>query len=140
VLLAQLERLPEQNCRRTRNGTLLRAELANVTRLAFQPVPKQQNANSWYLLLGRIDARGTRHPARQRPSPGAPSVRPRPGAGQSHAAAFAPLLKRAPEQEQAVRHLIDQLHDPASPSYRHWLTPHQTASSSARLNRISTPS
>ena len=25
--------------------------------LAFQTVPRQQNANSWYLLLGRIDAR-----------------------------------------------------------------------------------
>jgi dTDP-4-amino-4,6-dideoxygalactose transaminase len=56
VLLAQLERLPEQNCRRTRNAALLRAELADVPGLAFQAVPKQQNANSWYLLLGRIDA------------------------------------------------------------------------------------
>jgi dTDP-4-amino-4,6-dideoxygalactose transaminase len=57
VLLAQLERLPEQNCRRTRNAALLRAELADVPGLAFQAVPPQQNANSWYLLLGRIDAR-----------------------------------------------------------------------------------
>ena len=56
VLLAQLERLPEQNCRRTRNAALLRAELADVPGLAFQAVPQQQNANSWYLLLGRIDA------------------------------------------------------------------------------------
>ena len=56
VLLAQLERLPEQICRRTRNVALLRAELAGVPGLAFQDVPRQQNANSWYLLLGRIDA------------------------------------------------------------------------------------
>ena len=57
VLLAQLERLPEQICRRTRNAALLRAELAGVPGLAFQAVPKRQNACSWYLLLGRIDAR-----------------------------------------------------------------------------------
>ena len=57
VLLAQLERLPEQICRRTRNAVLLRAELADVPGLALQAVPSQQNANSWYLLLGRIDAR-----------------------------------------------------------------------------------
>ena len=57
VLLAQLERLPEQICRRTRNAALLRAELADVPGLAFQSVPKPQNANSWYLLLGRVDAR-----------------------------------------------------------------------------------
>ncbi len=57
VLLAQMERLPEQNARRTRNAALLRAELAGVRGLRFQEIPKQQNANSWYLLLGRIDAR-----------------------------------------------------------------------------------
>ncbi len=56
VLLAQMERLPEQICRRTRNAALLRALLADVPGLAFQAVPRQQNANSWYLLLGRIDA------------------------------------------------------------------------------------
>lgn len=57
VLLAQLERLPEQIERRTRNAALLRAELSDVPGLEFQSVPGQQNANSWYLLLGRIDAR-----------------------------------------------------------------------------------
>jgi len=36
------------------------------------------------------------------------------------------LLKRAPEQEQAVERFIDQLHDPASPSYHRWLTPRET--------------
>jgi dTDP-4-amino-4,6-dideoxygalactose transaminase len=56
VLLAQLERLPEQICRRTRNAAVLRAELADVPGLALQAVPTEQNANSWYLLLGRIDA------------------------------------------------------------------------------------
>lgn len=56
VLLAQFERLPEQICRRTRNAALLRAELADVEGLAFQTLSKAQNANPWYLLLGRIDA------------------------------------------------------------------------------------
>jgi len=56
VLLAQLERLPEQICRRTRNAAMLRAELADVPGLAFQAVPKQQNSNSWYLFLGRVDS------------------------------------------------------------------------------------
>ena len=57
VLLAQFERLPEQICRRTRNAALLRAELSDVEGLAFQTLPNAQNANSWYLLLGRIDPR-----------------------------------------------------------------------------------
>jgi dTDP-4-amino-4,6-dideoxygalactose transaminase len=61
VLLAQLERLPEQVCRRTRNAALLRAELADVPGLALQAVPVQQNANSWYLLLGRVAARDEFH-------------------------------------------------------------------------------
>jgi dTDP-4-amino-4,6-dideoxygalactose transaminase len=56
VLLAQFERLPEQICRRTRNAALLRSELSDVDGLAFQTLPKAQNANPWYLLLGRIDA------------------------------------------------------------------------------------
>jgi len=33
------------------------------------------------------------------------------------------LLRRSPAQEQALEHLIDQLHDRASPNYHHWLTP-----------------
>jgi len=61
VLLAQLERLPEQNCRRTRNAELLRAELADVPGLELQTVPAAQNANSWYLLLGRISRRDAFH-------------------------------------------------------------------------------
>lgn len=59
VLLAQLDRLPEQICLRTRNAAVLRAELADVPGLAFQAVPRQENSNSWYLLLGRIDAQRT---------------------------------------------------------------------------------
>ena len=35
------------------------------------------------------------------------------------------LLKRSPEQEQALAKLLDQLHDPASPNYHKWLTPAQ---------------
>ncbi len=34
-------------------------------------------------------------------------------------------LRRSPAQEQALRQLIDQLHDPASPNYHKWLTPDQ---------------
>lgn len=56
VLLAQIERLPEQICRRTRNAGILRAELAGQPGLSLQAIPIQQNANSWYLFLGRIDA------------------------------------------------------------------------------------
>src|ERR1022692_888332 len=31
-------------------------------------------------------------------------------------------LQRPPEQEQAVRQFIQQLHDPKSSNYHHWLT------------------
>src|SRR5580658_3635211 len=31
-------------------------------------------------------------------------------------------LQRSPQQEQALETLIDQLHDPTSPNYHHWLT------------------
>lgn len=57
VLLAQMERLPEQIRQRTRNAGLLRQELARIDGLAFQQAPRQVNANSHYLLLGRIDER-----------------------------------------------------------------------------------
>jgi dTDP-4-amino-4,6-dideoxygalactose transaminase len=56
VLVAQLERLPEQICLRTRNVRLLRAELADVRGIRFQDEPPQATAHSGYLLLGRIDA------------------------------------------------------------------------------------
>ena len=57
VLLAQLERLPDQIRLRTRNASYLSAELADVAGLCFQQVPAQVNAHSHYLLLGRVDAR-----------------------------------------------------------------------------------
>jgi dTDP-4-amino-4,6-dideoxygalactose transaminase len=63
VLLAQLERLPEQIARRTRNVALLRAELADVAEIEWQTIPTQQNANSWYLLLGHVPARDEFHRA-----------------------------------------------------------------------------
>lgn len=56
VLLAQLEKLPEQIRQRNHNAALLRAELAGLDGLTFQQIPRQVNANSYYLLLGRIDA------------------------------------------------------------------------------------
>ncbi len=57
VLIAGLERLPEQICLRARNARLLLAELAGVAGIHWQEVPAAANANSWYLVLGRIDAR-----------------------------------------------------------------------------------
>ncbi len=56
VLLAQLERLPDQICLRTRRAALLRSLLGDIEGLAFQHVPPQVNVHSHYLLLGRIDA------------------------------------------------------------------------------------
>lgn len=35
------------------------------------------------------------------------------------------LLQRSPEREQALVTMIDQLHDPKSPNFHHWLTPEQ---------------
>jgi len=35
------------------------------------------------------------------------------------------LLQRAPEQEKALVTLIDQLHNPKSASFHHWITPDQ---------------
>ncbi len=56
VLLAQLERLPEQIRLRRRNADLMRARLAGIPGLRFQEWPAAVNAHSYYLLLGRIDA------------------------------------------------------------------------------------
>ncbi|MGA2328690.1 MAG: DegT/DnrJ/EryC1/StrS family aminotransferase [Bryobacteraceae bacterium] len=56
VLLAQLERLPEQIRLRDRNERRLRSELAGIEGLHFQDVPRQVSTHSHYLLLGRIDA------------------------------------------------------------------------------------
>jgi hypothetical protein len=35
------------------------------------------------------------------------------------------LLQRAPEREQALVSMIDQLHDRTSPNFHHWLSPQQ---------------
>jgi dTDP-4-amino-4,6-dideoxygalactose transaminase len=56
VLVAQLERLPEQIARRARNAALLRRELADVAELRFQQPPEPASVHSHYLLLGRIGA------------------------------------------------------------------------------------
>jgi dTDP-4-amino-4,6-dideoxygalactose transaminase len=57
VLLAQLERLPEQIRQRNHNAGLLKKELAEIDGLTFQQAPPKANVNSYYLLLGRIDER-----------------------------------------------------------------------------------
>jgi len=62
VLIAQLERLPEQNCRRMRNVNAIREELADVSGLHFQRVPRPALAHTNYLLLGWVDGdRGAFH-------------------------------------------------------------------------------
>jgi dTDP-4-amino-4,6-dideoxygalactose transaminase len=62
VLIAQLERLPEQNCRRMRNVTAIRQELADVPGLHFQKVPAAAAVHTNYLLLGWVDGdRGAFH-------------------------------------------------------------------------------
>lgn len=55
VLLAQLERLPDQIDLRTRNAARIRREV-DLPGLTWQRVPPQVNRHSQYLLLGRIDA------------------------------------------------------------------------------------
>ncbi len=57
VLLAQLERLPEQIRVRKRNASLILAELKGVPGLRFQEVPPAVSAHSYYLLLGRLEAK-----------------------------------------------------------------------------------
>ena len=56
VLLAQLERLPEQIRLRARNAELLKRETAGVPGLRWQEIPDKAAVHSWYLMLGRIDA------------------------------------------------------------------------------------
>lgn len=55
VLLAQLERLPDQNCRREWNASALRRELADVPGLTLQKIAPEARVHTNYLLLGRID-------------------------------------------------------------------------------------
>ncbi len=56
VLLAQLERLPEQNCRRERNAAVLRREVEKVPGLTLQKIAPEARVHTNYLFLGRIDA------------------------------------------------------------------------------------
>jgi len=55
VLIAQLERLPEQNERRARNVAIIRESLAGVNGLHFQRVPEAARVHTNYLLLGWVD-------------------------------------------------------------------------------------
>jgi 3-amino-5-hydroxybenzoate synthase len=55
VLIAQLERLPEQNQRRARNVANIRESLADVRGLHFQRVPDAARVHTNYLLLGWVD-------------------------------------------------------------------------------------
>ncbi len=52
VLLAQLERLPEQSRRRAHNAALLRRELADVPGLDFQTVPRATERQFVVLAVG----------------------------------------------------------------------------------------
>jgi dTDP-4-amino-4,6-dideoxygalactose transaminase len=62
VLIAQLERLPEQNGLRMKNVASIREELADVPGLHFQRVPGAACVHSNYLLLGWLDGdRATFH-------------------------------------------------------------------------------
>ena len=46
------------------------------------------------------------------------------------------ILKRSPEQEAALRTLLDEQQDSRSPNFHKWLTPENSASNSARRMRI----
>ncbi|MCC6862935.1 MAG: DegT/DnrJ/EryC1/StrS family aminotransferase [Bryobacterales bacterium] len=56
VLLAQLERLPEQIRQRTCNAQRLCRELADLPGITWQRIAPEANVHSYYLLLGRIDS------------------------------------------------------------------------------------
>ena len=55
ILIAQLERLPEQNTLRARNVKALRESLADLDGLYFQLVPEAAAVHTNYLLLGRVE-------------------------------------------------------------------------------------
>lgn len=56
VLLAQLERLPEQLDTRAGNVALLKRLLADTAEIRWQAQPEAVTRNSWYLLLGRVES------------------------------------------------------------------------------------
>lgn len=58
ILLAQLERLPEQIEVRNANARLLKTLLADVPEIIWQQQPGAQTQNSWYLLVGRVRGSG----------------------------------------------------------------------------------
>lgn len=63
VLIAQLERLPEQNRRRERNASLIREALAGERDICFRHVPREAGVHTNYLLLGRVRNRDAFHQA-----------------------------------------------------------------------------
>jgi dTDP-4-amino-4,6-dideoxygalactose transaminase len=56
VLIAQLERLPEQNARREKYADVLREKTHGLPGLTWQHVLPQARIHTNYLMLGRIDA------------------------------------------------------------------------------------
>lgn len=54
ILIAQLERLPEQIALRARNAAAIRKAVEDVPALKWQEAPAECTAQSYYLLLGRI--------------------------------------------------------------------------------------
>lgn len=55
VLIAQLERLPEQNAVRARNVAMIREKLLDLKGLHLQRVPESARVHTNYLLLGWVD-------------------------------------------------------------------------------------
>jgi len=56
VLTAQLERLDAQIERRTANWRVFLDEFGATPGITWQSIPAAVNRNSWYLVLGRVDA------------------------------------------------------------------------------------
>ncbi len=54
ILIAQLERLPDQIALRARNAAAIRKAAEDVPALRWQQAPAECTAQSYYLLLGRI--------------------------------------------------------------------------------------
>jgi dTDP-4-amino-4,6-dideoxygalactose transaminase len=59
VLVAQLERLPDQILRRTANVRLLKKLLSDVEEIVWQDEPAAMTQSSWYLLCGRFRSRAS---------------------------------------------------------------------------------
>ena len=65
VLLAQMERLPEQIEVRAANVRLLKSLLEDVRELKWQAQPEAVTQNSWYLLTARVQDAGHRDALRE---------------------------------------------------------------------------